>query len=276
MQDEITETVTVSAEETTLYLSSEPSNTTVSATITSSDGSAPSVSWISSDESVVTVTAVDGLTAVVKAVGVGTANVTAISNDGSGASGSVTITVDNYKAVFEDVQNPGEYYYKAVYWAYFHDPQITKGTSDTQFSPNNACTRAEVVTFLWRAAGSPEPTITEHPFTDVKAGTYYYKAMLWAVEQGVTKGTSDSTFSPYRPCSRGEVVTFLWRAMGKPAATISNHSFTDVKEGAYYYKAMLWAVEQGVTKGTSETTFSPTSTCSRGEVVTFLYRAMAS
>ena len=176
--------------------------------------------------------------------------------------------------LFDDVQDPGKFYYEPVYWAYFHDPQITTGTSDTMFSPNNICTRGQVVTFLWRAMGEPEPTQTTHSFTDVKETAYYYKAMLWAVENEITTGTTATTFSPNKNATRGQVVTFLWRAMGEPEPTQTTHNFTDVKEGAYYYTAMLWAVENGVASGTSATAFSPNKDATRGHVVTFLYRAL--
>ena len=173
---------------------------------------------------------------------------------------------------FTDVREK-DYFYDSVLWAYYHVPQITNGTSATTFSPGKTCTRCEVVTFLWRAAGCPEPTNTNNPFTDVPEGSFYYKAVLWAVEKGITSGTGGKTFSPKRECTRSEVVTFLWRAAGKPEPTTTDNPFKDVVEGSFYYKAVLWAVEQGITKGTSATTFSPGKTCTRGEVVTFLYRA---
>ena len=174
---------------------------------------------------------------------------------------------------FDDVKDPGKFYFEPVYWAIAHDPVITTGTSDTLFSPNKDCTRGQVVTFLWRLAGEPEPSSTTCSFTDVKASAYYYKAMLWAVENGITSGTSATKFEPNKACTRGQVVTFLWRYAGEPEATSTEHPFTDVKEGAYYYSAMLWAVETGVTSGFSATTFAPNKACTRGQVVTFLYRA---
>ncbi len=173
---------------------------------------------------------------------------------------------------FVDVKK-SDWFYEAVIWAYYHDPQITKGTDATHFSPKNKCTRCEVVTFLWRAAGQPEPTATRNPFTDVKESAFYYKAVLWAVEKGITQGTSRTTFSPMRECSRSEVVTFLWRAADCPEPTSTRNPFTDVKESDFFYKAVLWAVEEGITKGTSGTTFAPKNICTRSEVVTFLYRA---
>ena len=173
---------------------------------------------------------------------------------------------------FTDVK-PDKYYYGPVLWAVNHDPQITNGTSDTTFSPNKTCTRAQVVTFLWRAAGCPEPETTTTPFTDIKATAYYYKAVLWAVENGITAGTSATTFGPNKDCTRAQVVTFLWRNAGQPEPETTVNPFTDVKPTASYLKAVLWAVETGVTTGTSDTTFSPAKTCTRAQVVTFLYRA---
>ena len=169
----------------------------------------------------------------------------------------------------------GAFYYDPVLCAVGHKPQITNGTDETHFSPGATCTRGQVVTFLWRAAGCPEPTSGSNPFTDVKEGAFYYKAVLWAVEKGITKGTSATTFSPNQGCTRGQVVTFLHRSAGTPAPGSKEHPFTDVKPGAFYYEAVLWAVEKGVTKGTTPTTFSPNATCTRGQIVTFLYRAMA-
>jgi hypothetical protein len=171
---------------------------------------------------------------------------------------------------FEDVK-VGKFYFDAVEWAV--NKGITEGISAELFAPGDDCTRGQVVTFLWRAAGSPKPTTTEHPFTDVKEGKYYYEAMLWAVENGITEGMTETTFAPNATCTRGQVVTFLWRAKNKPAATDTEHPFTDVKEGKYYYDAMLWAVENGITDGMTETTFAPDGTCTRGQVVTFLFRA---
>ena len=171
---------------------------------------------------------------------------------------------------FDDVKDPSQYYYEPVYWAV--EKGVTTGSSPTTFNPNAGCTRAQVVTFLWRAAGKPEPARTENPFNDVKADAYYYKAVLWAVEKGVTTGTSDTTFRPDATCTRGQIVTFLWRSNDQPEPTKTDNPFTDVKADQYYYKAVLWAVEKGITKGTSDTRFSPDSTCTRGQIVTFLYR----
>jgi hypothetical protein len=172
---------------------------------------------------------------------------------------------------FTDV-NASAYYASAVKWAVANN--VTAGTSATTFSPDAGCTRAQVVTFLWRAAGQPEPSSANNPFSDVHAGAYYYKAVLWAVGKSVTAGTSATTFSPDSTCTRAQIVTFLWRFEGMPAAASTNNPFRDVKAGAYYYNAVLWAVGKEVTSGTSATTFSPDATCTRAQVVTFLYRDM--
>jgi hypothetical protein len=170
---------------------------------------------------------------------------------------------------FTDVKS-GSYYYDAVLWAV--EQGVTAGTSETTFSPDEGCTRAQVVTFLWRAAGKPDPASSKSPFSDVKEGAYYYNAVLWAVEKGITNGTSDKTFSPDETCTRAQIVTFLWRYEGQPAPAGTSNPFADVKPNAYFGSAVLWAVEKGITNGTSATTFDPEDTCTRAQVVTFLYR----
>ena len=170
--------------------------------------------------------------------------------------------------VFVDVAT-GSYYEDAVDWAV--ENGITKGTDDTHFSPDGICTRAQAVAFLWRTAGSPKPETRAMPFTDVPVGSYYYDAVLWAVENGITKGTSDMTFSPDATCSRAQIVTFLWRYEKSPAAGTAN-PFADVKSTAYYAGAVLWAVKEDITKGTTNTTFSPNADCTRAQIVTFLWR----
>ena len=170
--------------------------------------------------------------------------------------------------VFVDVAT-GSYYEDAVDWAV--ENGITKGTDDTHFSPDGICTRAQAATFLWRAAGSPKPETRTMPFTDVPAGSYYYDAVLWAVESGITKGTSNTTFSPNMTCTRAQIVTFLWRSEKSPAAGTAN-LFVDVKSTVYYADAVLWAVKEDITKGTTHTTFSPDADCTRAQIVTFLWR----
>ena len=161
-----------------------------------------------------------------------------------------------------------EYYFDAIAWAVKN--AITEGVNDTIFAPGASCTRAQMVTFLWRANGSPEPTVTELPFTDVAVDAYYAKAVLWAVENGITTGTSDTTFDPDGVVTRAEAVTFLWRAAGNPAA--DGKLFVDVESTKYYAEAVRWAVANGVTKGVSNTSFAPGSACTRAQIVTFLYR----
>ena len=170
--------------------------------------------------------------------------------------------------VFVDVAT-GSYYEDAVDWAV--ENGITQGTDATHFSPDGICTRAQAVTFLWRAAGSPKPETRTMPFTDVPAGSYYYDAVLWAVENGITEGTSDTTFSPNMTCTRAQIVAFLWRSEKSPAAGTAN-PFADVKSAAYYADAVLWADKKDITKGTTNTTFSPDADCTRAQIVTFLWR----
>ena len=163
----------------------------------------------------------------------------------------------------------GSYFYEAVMWAV--ENGVTTGVSASRFDPNGICTRAQAVTFLWRAAGSPAPRSRTMPFTDVPVGSYYYDAVLWAVENGITKGTSETRFSPNMTCSRAQIVTFLWRSEKSPAAGTAN-PFADVKSTAYYADAVLWAVKENITKGTTSTTFSPNADCTRAQIVTFLWR----
>ena len=176
---------------------------------------------------------------------------------------------------FTDVK-PGDWFYDAVKWAL--EQKITNGTSTTTYSPHQRCTRAEIVTFLWRAFGEPEPTTTENPFTDVNPDgnhRFYYKAILWAAEQGITTGTTTTTFSPDETCTRAQIVTFLHRAAGEPAPQGDKMPFTDVKQSEYYYNAMLWACENAIAKGLTTTQFAPNETCTRAQSVTFVYRAAA-
>ena len=175
--------------------------------------------------------------------------------------------------LFDDVRDSGKFYYYPVYWAYNHSPQITNGISKTMFGPDAACTRGQVVTFLWRAAGCPEPKSAATAFKDLKEGGFYLKAVAWAVENGITNGTSPNSFSPDAKCTRGQIVTFLWRFRGSPAPGNTDTPFTDLKPGGFYLDAVSWAVDNGITNGVSKTTFGPDDTCTRGQVVTFLYRA---
>ena len=171
---------------------------------------------------------------------------------------------------FQDVDTEA-FYFDALKWAV--ENGITTGTSDTTFSPNAQCMRAQVVTFLWRAAGSPEPTKTDNPFVDVRPIDFYYKAVLWAVENGITSGMDATHFGPTAYCNRAQVVTFLYRTMGSPEIKAIENPFTDVAAGSFYESAVLWAVENGITNGLSATSFGPDTICNRAQIVTFLYRA---
>ena len=177
---------------------------------------------------------------------------------------SAPATVGGFTDVAADA-----YYADAVLWAV--EQGVTSGTTATTFAPDAACTRAQMVTFLWRAAGSPKAERSAVPFTDVAADAYYYDAVLWAVEKGITTGTTATTFDPDAVVSRGQTVTFLYRAAGAPAVAESG-PFTDVPADAYYADAVAWAVARGITNGVTATTFGPNSACTRAQIVTFLYR----
>jgi hypothetical protein len=163
------------------------------------------------------------------------------------------------------------WYATPVLWAL--ENGITEGTSATTFAPGDKCLRAHVVTFLWNAEGTPAPEATANSFTDVPAGAWYEKPVLWAVEEGITSGVSPTKFGAGDVCSRYQVVFFLWKAAGSPEPKTTVNPFTDVNPGHFFYKAVLWAVENGITSGTSATTFGPTAPCNRAQVVTFLYAA---
>lgn len=167
---------------------------------------------------------------------------------------------------------PTDYYYDPVVWAVNTTTPIASGITKTLFKPHYNCTRAQAVTFLWRFAGQPEPSSLQNPFNDVTPSDYSYKAILWAAEEGITSGTGPNTFSPEIICSRGNIVTLLWRLQGSPNVS-SKTNFTDVHSNDYYANAVQWAVERYITEGTSPTTFSPNANCTRGQIVTFLYRA---
>lgn len=189
------------------------------------------------------------------------------SSSGSKPSQPTTPGQEESTTDFADVKKD-TYYFDAVAWAVKN--QITSGTSATEFTPDATCTRAQIVTFLWRAAGCPEPK-TGSSFSDVPVGSYYAKAVAWAVERGITTGTGDGRFSPDAGCTRAQAVTFLYRALGKQ--TDSSAKFSDVPAGSYYADAVNWAVENNVTNGTGAATFSPNADCTRAQIVTFLYRA---
>ena len=202
-----------------------------------------------------------------------------LSDNGNGKytftmpDGKVTVDASFSKIAaavsFRDVKQ-SDYYYDAVKWAV--EQGITEGTSVDTFSPHASCTRAQTVTFLWRAAGSPEPTGTVNPFSDLSPNAYYYKAVLWAVENGITQGTSTDTFSPDATVTRGQTVTFLHRAAGAPSHG-GNAAFLDINDNDYYSDAVAWAEQNGITSGTGNGKFSPNADCTRGQIVTLLYRA---
>ena len=188
------------------------------------------------------------------------------------------VTVEaSFKEEFPDLPNPfsdlapSDFCYDAVMWAVGRD--ITGGIGNDTFGPNLPCTRAQAVTFLWRAAGSPEPESRVMPFTDVPVGSYYYNAVLWAIENGITEGTSDTMFNPDATCSRAQIVTFLWRAGGSPAAS-GNSAFTDVASDAYYAAAVIWAEKNDITGGIGGGLFGSNNDCTRGQIVTFIYRSV--
>ena len=254
----------------------------VNAAVSGEGGSVAASTKHASRGTTVTVTAT-------AASGYQVAQVSAVDKDGKTVSltdkgdGVYTFVMPASKvdvtARFAQVQKPEEkdpygdvskdsYYYDAVKWA--AETGVTTGVGDGLFAPEWVCTRGQIVTFLWRASGSPAPKATELPFTDVAADAYYAQAVLWAVENGITNGTSETTFSPDQTCTRAHAVAFLYRMSGSPTAAGS--TFSDVAADAYYSTAVAWAVEKGITNGTSGTTFSPDDTCTRGQIVTFLYR----
>ena len=208
------------------------------------------------------------------------AQVTGVKGLKDNGDGTYTFTMPdeavNIKVLFLRHENPfldvneTQFFYDPVLWAV--ENGITSGITADAFGPFVVCNRAQVVTFLWRYAGCPEPTATENPFIDVQAGSFYEKAVLWAVENGITNGVSANEFGPGLACNRAQVVTFLWRLMKQPAPATTEHPFTDVVPGSFYELPVLWALENGITTGATATTFNPNGECLRAQVVTFLYR----
>lgn len=237
-------------------------STTLTATIKPSNSPTTTVTWSSSNPNVATVTSSGKVTG----VGIGTATITAKAGD---KTAKCVVTVES---IFSDVK-PSAYYYDAVLWAVEHNPQITSGSGDGKFSPNATCTREQIVTFLWNANGKPEPSSTTNPFSDVQSGKYYYKAVLWAVEKGITGGVEKNRFGVGDPCTRAQAMTFLWISRGRPEPTTTTNPFSDVPENSYYYKAVLWAVKKGITGGIGNGQFGPNEICTRAQIVTFLYKA---
>ena len=178
------------------------------------------------------------------------------------------VSVVDFIAMFTDVTDVNAFYFWPVYYALY--AHITTGTTPTTFAPFSGCTRSQIVTFLWRAMGEPEPTVA-NPFKDIKSTDFCYKAVLWAYENGITTGTTPTTFSPNNVCTREQCVTFLWRASGEPSA-YSNAGFKDVAAGKYYEEAVNWAFENEITTGINSTKFGVGLTCTRAQIVTFIWR----
>lgn len=177
---------------------------------------------------------------------------------------------EEIKETFFDVSE-SDFYYDAVLWALEH--KVTSGYNTEVFGSYDGCTRGQIVSFLWRIAGSPNVNGVKNTFKDVSEASYYYKAVLWAVKQGITYGYTEDTFAPEEKCTRSQMVSFLWRNAGKAAPGIKTNPFKDVNGTDYYYEPVLWAVENKITSGVSANSFAPNATCSRAEAVTFLYRA---
>ena len=176
------------------------------------------------------------------------------------------------RVLFKDVQNTKQGCYTPVYWA--NDQGIVMGFNDGTFRVDDSCTRGQVVMFLWRTAGSPEPKNTKVKFSDVPASHLYYKAILWASQKGIAAGFNNGTFKPNDPCTRGQIVTFLWRYSGKKTPKAGAKGFSDVSTKHVYYKSIMWACGDGIAAGFGNGTFRPDATCTRGQCVTFLYRML--
>ena len=218
------------------------------------------VSWSSSNPNVATVDSSGTIRGI-------RSGYTVITASAGGKSDACLVTV-----TFNDVRDSGTYFYTPVYWAVGRS--ITVGTGENLFSPDASCTRAQVVTFLWKTLASPAPSSNANPFNDVKPGTYYYDAIRWAAESGITSGTAPDQFSPDKPCTRAEVLTFLWHAYGSPKES-ANNQYYDVAANSYYAVPVTWASKNKITTGTSANIFSPDDICSRCQMVTFLYHLYA-
>jgi len=229
---------------------------TLKATLKGADGK---ITWKSSDKKIATVNSEGKITA--KMAGKATITVTA-----AGKTAICKVTV-----LFKDVTDKKDFWYNPTYE--LNAKGVVKGYADqTEFRPANECSRAQMVTFLWRLAGSPEPTKKETSFKDVKSTDYFFKPVIWAVEKGITTGVSKTKFAPSGICTRAQTVTFLWRMAGKPAPKADKCKFTDVKSGDYFYKATIWASEKKIVAGYSDNTFKPSGKCLRRQMVTFLYK----
>lgn len=186
------------------------------------------------------------------------------SNSNGSVEDSIEFTVELYSDISQN-----SFFYSAVKWASSNG--VTYGTSNETFSPNKICSRAQAVTMLWRAAGSPPPSSTVTLFADVEPDKYYFEAVQWAVEQGITNGVNTLEFAPESACSRAHIITFIYRMCSSPSVNFKQ-IFNDVKSNSYYSSAVTWAVQQKITNGTSNVTFSPNDLCTRAQMVTFLYR----
>ncbi|MBO4212187.1 MAG: S-layer homology domain-containing protein, partial [Oscillospiraceae bacterium] len=166
-----------------------------------------------------------------------------------------------------------DYFYEPVMWAINQNPVVTSGIDETHFGPHNDCTREQIVTFLWAANGKPDPEGTESPFSDVASDAWYYKPVMWAVENGYTSGMGDGSFGVGQACTRAQAMTFLWAAQGKPEPSSTVSPFSDVAIGDWFCKPILWAAENGVTAGIGGGLFGVNNTCTRAQIITFLYKA---
>ena len=185
-------------------------------------------------------------------------------------NGTRTEVVPRLENPFLDVLDD-DFFFDPVMWAL--DNGVTAGVEENLFGPNESCTRCQIVTFLWRANGSPKPKATESPFSDVEPDDYFYNAVLWAAENGITAGIGDGLFGPYYVCTRSQAMTFLWRAKGSPEHETEESPFSDVEPDDFYYAAVLWAVEHHVTVGIGDGLFGSNDECTRGQIITFLYKA---
>lgn len=170
---------------------------------------------------------------------------------------------------FKDVFT-SDYYYEPIVWAVAND--IVKGTKPDVFDPDSGCTRGQAITFIWRAAGCPRPKAVTSPFLDVKESDYSFEAIMWAVENGIGSEIGEGIFAENASCARAQFLTFLHRSVGAPAPTKREHDFVDINERDFYYDAVMWALEKGITGGIGEGAFGPYTICTRGQVITFLYR----